>query len=301
MAAMKQLAWRLSLSMIFLLSTLGLALGQTVPKPRLDTMPRQYAGPRLLRDLVFDLIAKFGWRISIEEPPWVMSQGTGPMFRKEIRLSMDPHSSILKLPEGKLNLKDVLAADYSSAQELIQACLDAYSKQGNQGGYLVRASKDMLQIVPDPESQAVQAAGNSLLECKISVAAEKRFPLEHFAELCKAVQQASGVACVDAATSGVDAHFNETYLASEPEKVKWGCTNMKARAALEDYLSHSLTTLTWQLMCQPKEAGDRVCFLSLIPLELEVQTSKGLVRKPLYCYRGWRFPFPPPPPPPDEK
>lgn len=296
---LKQIVWRLSLSIILVPFTVWLALGQTVPKVRLETMPRQYTGPRLLRDLARDLTAKFGWRISLEEPPWVMSQGAGPMFRKEIRLSsLDPHSSILSLPDGKLNLKDVFAADYSSAQELIQACLDEYSKQGNQGGYVVRATTDMLHIIPNPESQAVQIAGKSLLEYEISVAVEERLPRDHFAELCKAIQQASGVACVD---GGTDMRFNETYLASEPERVKWGCTNTKARVALEDYLSHSLTTLTWQLMCHPKEAGDRVCFLSLIPLELEVQTSKGRVRRPVYHDRGWRFPFPPPPPPPDEK
>jgi hypothetical protein len=256
--SLKHLAWRLSLSMILLLSTLGLAPGQRVPKPRLDTMPRQYAGPHLLRDLAADLTAKFGWRISIEEPPWVMSQGAGLMFPSQRRLPPELRNSTMNLPEGKLDLKDVLTANYDSAQKLIQACLFAYSNQGNQGGYLVRASKGMLQVVPDPKSPAVQISGQSLLDSVIEVPVEMRFAREHFEELCKAVQHTSGVACVGATA---DMRFDETYLASFRKRVKWGCSKMKARSALEDYLSHSLTTMTWQLMCQPKEAGDRVCVL----------------------------------------
>jgi len=264
-------------------------------------MPLQYTGPRLLRDLVRDLTAKFGWRISIEEPPWVISQGTGPLSRKEARtVSMSVNGSRLSLPEGKLSLNDVFAARYSSAQALIQACLNAFAKQGNQGGYVVRVSKDMLQIIPDPESPAVQTAGQSLLDYTISVPVEKRFPREHFAELCKAIQRASGIECIDSC-SGAELHFNEVYLSSEPETVEWGCTEMNAREALEDYLSHSFTTLTWHLMCSPMDTGDRSCVLSLVPLELEVQTSKGRVRRAVYNDRGWRFPYPPPPPPPEQQ
>ncbi len=205
------------------------------------------------------------------------------------------HGSVLKLPEGKLDLTKVFAANYASAKELIQACLKAYSEQGNQGGYIVRESNGMLQIVPDPESPAVQITGPSLLDWEIEVPVEKRLPTWHFAALCDAIQRASGIACVD---TGYIWGLDKTYLAREPlETVEWGCSRMKARAALEDFLSHSMTTMTWQLVCNPKEEGDRVCFLSLSPLTVERQTSEGRVTCTLYYDRGSCYTCPPRLPP----
>jgi len=270
--------------MILGLSSLQPALGQKVPKVRLDTMPRQYSGQRPLRDLVNDLTAKFGWTISMEEPPWIESQARGPMYRPETRYGSSIHNSKLKLPEGKLGLTSVFDEEYSSAQDLIRACLRAFSDQGNQGGYVVRESDGMLQIVPDPESPAVQITGPSLLDWEIEVPVEKRLPTWHFAALCDAIQKASGIDCIDV---GFIWGLDKPYLAKEPlETVAWGCSRMKARAALEDFLSHSMTTMTWRLVCSPKEEGDRVCYLSLSPLVLETQTSKGRVRKTIYFDRG---------------
>jgi len=286
---LQSLVRSIAVSMALALSAPGTGLCQAVPKARLDTMPREYAGPRLLRDLVTDLTAKFGWCISLE---------TGLMFPSQRKLPPELRNSAMNLPAGKLDLTGVLSANYSSARKLIQACLDAYSRQGNQGGYLVRASKGALEVVPDPNSPAVRITGPSLLDWDIEVPGEDRFPQDHFAELCKAVQRSSGVTCRPAMN---DFHFDEAYLGSFRKKVRWGCAKTKARTALEDYLSHSMTTLAWHLMCEPRESGDRACFLSLVPLQVEVQTSKGWVRRTKYCDRGWHFPFRRPPPPPNEQ
>ncbi|MEN6537439.1 MAG: hypothetical protein ABFD89_27550 [Bryobacteraceae bacterium] len=294
---LNQLIRSFSLLTILALSSLQPAFGQKVSKARLDTMPRQYSGPRPLQDLVSDLTAKFGWNISLEEPPWIESQARGPMYRPENRYGSSIHNSKLKLPEGKLDLTSVFASEYTSAKELIEACLKAYSAQGNQGGYIVRESNGMLQIVPDPESPAVQLAGPSLLDWEIEVPVEKRYPREHFAALCDAIQQTSAIDC-DANYAGLS--FDKEYLANwPPERVEWGCSTMKARAALEELLSHSMTTMTWQQKCHPVEGGGRICYLTLLPLEVEIQTSKGKVIRRTLCYdRGWRFPYPQPPPPP---
>ncbi|MEN6532845.1 MAG: hypothetical protein ABFD89_04230, partial [Bryobacteraceae bacterium] len=392
----KQLCWRFSLLIVLALPTLGFVLGQPVPKSRLDTMPRQYAGPRLLGDLVNDLEAKFGWTISLEEPPWASSQGIVAPYPKRVNYTTDdrfpekplwgvkpdfrsalaskwssaqerveaslnaqskrggrtvylarqtegllqtlrglyielsarfgqPPDSLreppwirhpgpvsassneeriaallrnrrMDLPKGRLDLTNVFTVKYSSARELIQACLNAYSEQGNQGGYIVRESKGMLQIIPDPRSPATQIAGQSLLDWEIEVPVEKRYPDEHVSELCRAVRLASGA---DFGGGYFGWRFYEVYLANTRQKVAWGCSRMKARAALEDFLSRSMTTLTWAVTCVPKEAGHRLCHFSLRPLALEVQTSKGRERRPLYFDRGWHFPYPPPPPPPE--
>lgn len=259
--------------MVYVVAGAFILAGGVLSGQSWDTAKPVIYDPRPLRQVVDFLQAKYGWRITYEDPLvlypgdlWDASaqyrrSGSGPMYAWRY---------------GKIDMRDVLPAVLSAQDDpavLLQRAIDLHKAGGGVGEFRVLRTGDVFHVIPaktkDVDGKMVEV--ESLLDAPVTIPEQER----------AVGQTVSAITDAVSLVTSVTVHANTMYMRHDREKVVFGASNEPARSALLRLfdMTGNQTTI-WALRCG---AGVRDCGLNVRYIQVEVEAPDGTKKRvPLF-------------------
>jgi hypothetical protein len=232
---------------------------------------------RPLADIADILQSRYERPVAYEDPIW---QWKGDEDRRDVGRDAGRASLMAVVPVRQIfRLPAVLTKSRPTklSADLLEQILSDYHRQNPGPRFRVLQSKYGLHLVPEIAYDAEGRLGpaRNAMDATITVAEATRTAHGHFAAVCAAVSQATGVR-VDPSAIGVFEDWYKTLFDAPDDKLTWGASGVTARDALADLLSHSATSFSWQLLCSSvSELPSYGCSLNLQPIRVVRPDANG--------------------------
>jgi hypothetical protein len=225
------------------------AAGQTY-----DTSTPVIHDPRPLDKVVDFLEAKYGWRMTYEDP-----------------LVLYPGDWVDSARFGSIDMQDVLPPVLSARDDpavLLQRAIDLHNAGGGAGVFRLLRTGDVFHVIPaktrDVDGKLVEVT--SLLDTPVTIPEQERSVGQTLSAITDAVSLATSVTV----------KYSSMGFRHDMEKVVFGASNEPARSALLRLFDMTGNeTATWGLLCS---AGERSCVLNKRSIRVEVE-GRDLMRK----------------------
>jgi len=232
---------------------------------------------RPLSDAADVLQARYGVPVTYEDPPWAWGGD------QETKVLAPNHKGILIPRARTIPFASGLSPDQTATIDVaLLRVLEDYHEQGDAPRFRIARSSYGLHLIPETVRDAggVAAAAKNPLDSIVTVPKGARTASGHFVAICAAAGRAA-VLPLQCSIAGLDNWLERLFGApggtvdwaaphsasAEGGALDWGASGVSARDALIDLLSHSATTFTWRLYCQPGAKASDFCVVNLMRVQ----------------------------------
>jgi hypothetical protein len=236
-----------------------------------DTSKAVIYNPRPLDKAVDFLEAKYGWRMTYEDP---LVLYLGDLTDTRPQPSRPGSKPSYAWRWGSIDMRHVLPSLLSLQDDpavLLQRAIDLYNAGRGVGEFRLLRTGDVFHVIPaktkNVDGEMVEVA--SLLDTPVTFPEQER----EIGQTMRAITDAVGLA------TSVTLNRNPLNLGlrHDWEKVVFGASNEPARSALlRLFAMTGNEALSWSLLCA---AGERRCTLNIRQIRVEVQAPDGTKKR----------------------
>ena len=249
----------------FLVLAAAVLVGQTY-----DTSNPVISDPRPLARVADFLEAKYGWRITYEDPV-ILYPGDFTDITAQVRRS-GSGPPIYAARRGRIDMRDVLPPVLSAKDDpavLLQRAIELHNSGGGVGVFRVLRTGDTFHVIPskikDVDGKVLEAT--PLLDTAVTIPEQERTVGETVSAITDAISLATSVTV----------RSTPMFMRHSGEKIVFGASNEPARSALlRLFDSSGNKTTSWLFLCG---AGERHCTLNVIDIRVEVEAPDGTKKR----------------------